>query len=437
MDKQEFIKSLLDFGFDWDEECLICSQTHIVFPETEENTEWLFHIYQSFCFPIYDYEENFDNSILAVIVEKTKNELTKEFSNPPDDYLEASYGCPHDDLVIGYYSKEYDIKFVEKFVEICDSIDVDDSDSDKIQQNIIETIDHRITDYDKCSFSKENNEYYIDSSKKLIVFVGDVNELSVSPKNISQNAIVVNFMTQYRFLGRTQSGDIVTADSATMVTFFELCDYFNIDKTELSFYTLDTFLLICGKISGLLPLLKEESEIVEVTINKEYAKLVYKLFELRGINPNISINEFDFSHLNASDFESLCYDLLMKLGFIEVRKVGKTNASDGGKDIICYEEYRTILGTEKRKWIWQCKHSKKSLDRKDISEIGDLLEENEAKAYGLFCSNDLTPMAIERLENKKKTAYINYYAKIEITLLLSKYPDLIVKYKLVGRKSNA
>jgi hypothetical protein len=77
----------------------------------------------------------------------------------------------------------------------------------------------------------------------------------------------------------------------------------------------------------------------------------------------------DFAHLTYEDFERLCYDILIKRGFIDVHPVGKSNASDGGKDILASEEYRTITGIETRKWIWQCKHSKKSLNRKDVSEI--------------------------------------------------------------------
>jgi hypothetical protein len=89
------------------------------------------------------------------------------------------------------------------------------------------------------------------------------------------------------------------------------------------------------------------------------------------------------------------------MGFIDVHPVGKTNATDGGKDIIATETYNSLIRTEYRKWIWQCKHSKTSLSPKDITGIQDILEENQAQGYGLFCSNHLTPKTVERLEKKK------------------------------------
>lgn len=76
---------------------------------------------------------------------------------------------------------------------------------------------------------------------------------------------------------------------------------------------------------------------------------------------------------------------------------------------------------------------KKSLSRKDISEIGDLLQENRAQAYGLFCSNSLTPDTINRLELKKDgKSTIAYYGTTELTTLITKYPQLLAKYKLIG-----
>jgi hypothetical protein len=422
-------------GFDWyDEDAhLIFSEIHVILPDAEDAEDYMFHIYRSFCYSICDYEENFSNSFLSVLEEKTKEELNAQFTQAPESNLEDSFGCPFDDEIVGYYCNEYDTEFVRKFVEICEKTEVLEEDNNQIQLNIIETIDHRLSNYPKCSFSKENNEYYIDSSKQLVIFVGTINELSIAPKDISLDEITNPVATTYHFIAKTNSGNVV-ADARLLEKFYDLCDYFNVDKSELCFYCIGEFIFIHGIINTLIPLQKKYN--AEDIANKEYAKLIYKLFALREISPTVSINEFDFSHLTPNQFESMCYELLQKIGYSDVRRTGKTNAADGGKDIICYEEYGTLTGIEKRKWIWQCKHSKKSLDRKNVAEIGDLLEENTAKAYGLFCSNDLTPSAIDRLESKKSSTTIIYYGKIELTSLLSKYPDLISKYKMVGRVSN-
>jgi hypothetical protein len=73
------------------------------------------------------------------------------------------------------------------------------------------------------------------------------------------------------------------------------------------------------------------------------------------------------------------------------------------------------------------------LNRKDVYEINDLLQENNASAYGLLCSSSLTPDLINRLELKKSAEVrIVYYGTTELNTLLSQYPDLLAKYKLLG-----
>jgi hypothetical protein len=170
-------------------------------------------------------------------------------------------------------------------------------------------------------------------------------------------------------------------------------------------------------------------------VDEEKKILVDKLSTLKTINPNIILSNLDFSTLNESEFENLCYEVLVKRGFVDVHPVGKTNAPDGGKDLIATEYIDTLTGQETRKWIWQCKHSKKSLDRKDVSEIEDLLKENNAQGYGLFCSNSISPSAVDRLERKKQLLGSNklvYYGCRELETLLGTDINLISKYKLWG-----
>lgn len=61
------------------------------------------------------------------------------------------------------------------------------------------------------------------------------------------------------------------------------------------------------------------------------------------------------------------------------------------------------------------------------------MEEHKAKGYGLFCSNNLTSAAVNRLESKKGNLDGNvlYYGNAELTLLIGKYPQLATKYRLV------
>ena len=169
--------------------------------------------------------------------------------------------------------------------------------------------------------------------------------------------------------------------------------------------------------------------------NLEYMHISESLEKFKNFRSGNMIPSIDFNHLNESEFEQLCFDILVKLGFTDVHSVGKTNAPDGGKDLIANEHISTLTGSETRKWIWQCKHSKKSLDRKEIAEISELLTENNAHGYGLFCSNFITPDTLNRLEAKKLSIgsnKITYYAHRELQSLLASHQDIAYKYKLLA-----
>ena len=118
----------------------------------------------------------------------------------------------------------------------------------------------------------------------------------------------------------------------------------------------------------------------------------------------------------------------MKFQNISIR--GKSRAPDGGVDIIAEEEYMTLVGTEKRKWIFQCKHMKAQIGRKDLSEVRDLLREFSADCYGLFYSGDLTPSTLDRIENicKNDGIKIKYWDRNRIEAQLEIFPQISIKY---------
>ncbi len=122
---------------------------------------------------------------------------------------------------------------------------------------------------------------------------------------------------------------------------------------------------------------------------------------------------------------------------------------DDEKELIIYIQLARLMRLMAARTYWQkkklvhyclkkqegnAKHSKKSLERKDISEIDDLLSENNATHYGLFCSNDLTPDTVDRLntKNSKTNGSIKFYGKRELETLLNQFPKLIQIYKLLG-----
>ena len=169
--------------------------------------------------------------------------------------------------------------------------------------------------------------------------------------------------------------------------------------------------------------LNGEQDIFAVEEYKGIQEMYNKL--LPFISPELLHEEYNFSKLDDRTFEKMCRDLLVDMGFQNVTQRGNTRASDGGVDLEADMKVETILGEQKQHWIFQCKHTKAQIDRKDISEIPDLLEEFQASGYGLFYSGMLSPQTMYRI--KKKESVI-YWAKGELEILLRKYKNTAIRY---------
>gem|GEM_PF-3314768 len=436
MTRQDFIKQIeklytgdADFdlynGIDESEEIIIPSvDVKITF-----GTEDTFNIYRDFCYPTRDCEENFENEYRSALESITTEILRHRFDEKPLVEEECSYGCPFDTTLLGYWGKSFDIGFVESFVTICreaELTDIGNIASTMIMESVSQ-VAH------KFNFRKRNgdDDVLLDKSNRTIIFAKDISRLKFTELN-TKKIEPVDFpvsATRY-FCGKTKSGQIVVVDIKAILNFFKLCDHFHVDKADFDFFCINgEFLYVKGNLKALILIEKDAEDMID----EEYSLFVRKLDALRRIKPTVSRASLDFSHLSFAEFEKLCYDYLIEKGFRDVHPVGKATVADGGKDIIAYEEYKTLTGTERRKWIWQCKHSKKSLNRKDVSEISDLLAENKATAYGLFCSNSLTPDLINRLELKNDGQIkIIYYGASELTTVLWQYTSLLSKYKLIG-----
>lgn len=139
---------------------------------------------------------------------------------------------------------------------------------------------------------------------------------------------------------------------------------------------------------------------------------------------------FDFATLSDQQFESLCRDLLLSMNFRNIQVRGNIRAADGGIDITAEEEYQTLIGPEKRKWIFQCKHTKQQINRKDLSEVRDLLKEFQADCYGIFYSGFFSPSTLDRINHIRETdqIMIKGWDHNDLELELSKRPELATKY---------
>ncbi len=429
MTKQEFIEQIEEIGdfelynIDSEDEITVAS----VDVKISFNDDDTFNIWRVFCYPIYDYEENFENEYQSILQEETVKQLDIQFNLEPSTEDKCGYGCPFDDSLVGYWNKPFDIDFISKFISACEVAE-GNVNEESVANLINETILEKVVE---LKLSKIDDYTFINKDKTVIVFAKEISCINFSKLKIENLEIVEYPITTINYLlGKTKSGKVIAVNKQSYQEFFSIYNRLRIEKSDFDYFSdNENYLYIKGMLSAIIQLEPKADTIVD----GEYMSLIRRIEILREIKPEPGNYSIDFSHLDANSFENLCYDILVRKGFINVHPVGKTNAADGGKDILATEEYKTLIGTEQRKWVWQCKHSKKSLNRKDVSEINDILEENDASAYGLFCTNSLTPDLINRLELKKSSkTIIAYYGLTELKTLLSQHPDIISKYKLLG-----
>ena len=65
-------------------------------------------------------------------------------------------------------------------------------------------------------------------------------------------------------------------------------------------------------------------------------------------------DDIDFSKLSATEFERLCFELLLKYGYKQV--IWRQGGADNGRDIEGYYDFSNPITDKKTKWFFECKH---------------------------------------------------------------------------------
>lgn len=197
-------------------------------------------------------------------------------------------------------------------------------------------------------------------------------------------------------------------------------------------YSLDQHLRLvvtCGELWAIICPINSDSHEACFTFEKNKIKTLEHDF-LQVAPEHLWNRTFDFTKLTDEDFEIMCRDLLYEMGFQNIQVRGKTRTPDNGIDITAEEEYQTLIGTEKRKWIFQCKHTKGQINRKDLSEVRDLLREFNADSYGLFYSGYFSANTLDRMNTLRQNEKIKIHGWDfnGLELLLTKFPKISMKY---------
>ncbi len=111
-------------------------------------------------------------------------------------------------------------------------------------------------------------------------------------------------------------------------------------------------------------------------------------------------------------FERICELLLQKEKNISrIIPIGKTRASDRGRDFEVIEKIDSISEIKERKWLVQCKYSESSISPSKISGWTDRIIEHHYYGYWLMTNNDITPTLFDQFKDVEKN--LEYNIKIK------------------------
>lgn len=149
--------------------------------------------------------------------------------------------------------------------------------------------------------------------------------------------------------------------------------------------------------------------------------------------------KFSFDHLNPTQFENFCYELLRELGFINLNwRKGTgydTSPADDGRDIECELERNDIDGSKYlEKWFVDAKHYKKGVPVDKIRNVLDWAESERPDVVLIIASNFLSNSTKRYLDNYKRNNNppfkIKFWENSDIETLTLNKRSLLKKYTI-------
>lgn len=138
--------------------------------------------------------------------------------------------------------------------------------------------------------------------------------------------------------------------------------------------------------------------------------------------------DIDYSLIDDKEFEELCFDLLLKLGYSNMK--WRLGSGDNGRDIEASFYPKNPLIEYEEKWFFECKYYSKGVPpEKLFSKIAWADAENP-KHYVFITSSYITNNGLTWLEKMKerKNYSIHYIQGKNLKSLISNYPELVIKY---------
>ena len=360
-------------------------------------------------------------------------------------------GCPFTDVHVGYFNVEYNFENIKQILGAFESALASYGNAEIDEEYLMRNFKSEYCAFLECGdeikyayrmlmesdYSDISERYpskfgnidnvFVDRQGAFIAGYGDDSFKKIKGSMKFQTCMVDKIYSGEKYC-LAQSGELkVSINSEYLKRINAFLDIMEVEEKDCQEYEISQNILVVKTLySGFWAIIMALNGAQDIFAAKEY-KGIQEMYNklLPFISPELLHEEYDFSKLDDREFEKMCRDLLVDMGFQNVTQRGNTRASDGGVDLEADMKVETILGEQKQHWIFQCKHTKAQIDRKDISEIPDLLEDFKASGYGLFYSGMLSPQTLDRIKKKES---IIYWAKGELEILLRKYKNTAIRY---------
>ena len=173
-------------------------------------------------------------------------------------------------------------------------------------------------------------------------------------------------------------------------------------------------------------------------LEEERIMLSSKLSESRPFFETLAPTYYEWNNLKApkaANFEKIVELLLQQEKSLEkIVPLGKTNASDRGRDFDVTEKISTMNKGEKKKWLVQCKFSKNSISPNILSGWVDRVVEHDYDGYWLITNNDVTPSLFDQFKdvelNPKYEIETRLWQRSDLHIKMNLYDEIITGLKL-------
>lgn len=179
-------------------------------------------------------------------------------------------------------------------------------------------------------------------------------------------------------------------------------------------------------IAGLLEDSQEEEERVILSNKLESSQ---PFFEFKAPI------HFDWNKLLGDkdrQFERICELLLQKESKItSVIPIGKTRASDRGRDFEVIEKVGGLNSDNQKKWLVQCKFSENSISPSSIAGWTDRIIEHKYDGFWLMTNNDITPNLFDQFKDIANNADFEietrFWQRSDFHIKLNVHSELFIK----------